>query len=155
MVASEVRTLAQRSAHAAKEIEGLISESVSLIDSGSRQVAQAGSTVTGIVEAVRRVTDIMLEIAAASDEQSRGIQQVGQAIHEMDNVTQQNASLVEEASAAAVSLEEQAARLTEAVGAFRLKAAPSAALKTRYTGSSSASPSARLAAVSDDNWETF
>lgn len=74
-----------------------------------------------IVDAVRRVTDIMLEIAAASDEQSRGIVQVSQAISEMDKVTQQNASLVEEASAAAASLEEQAARLTEAVGAFRLQ----------------------------------
>lgn len=153
VVASEVRTLAQRSAQAAKEIEGLISESVSLIDTGSRQVAQAGTTVTGIVEAVRRVTDIMLEIAAASDEQSRGISQVGQAIHEMDNVTQQNASLVEEASAAAVSLEEQAARLTEAVGTFRLK--PGASFKPQERYVVPAPGAAQPATVSADNWETF
>lgn len=120
MVASEVRTLASRSAQAAKEIEGLISESVRLIDQGSGEVVAAGNTMTDIVDAVKRVTDIMLEIAAASDEQSRGIVQVSQAISEMDKVTQQNASLVEEASAAAASLEEQAACLTEAVGTFRL-----------------------------------
>ncbi len=155
VVASEVRTLAQRSAQAAKEIEGLISESVSLIDSGSRQVAQAGTTVTGIVEAVRRVTDIMLEIAAASDEQSRGIQQVGQAIHEMDNVTQQNASLVEEASAAAVSLEEQAARLTEAVGTFRLATSFAAAPQKHPVISSPTSTAVRPVTASADNWETF
>ncbi|WP_435948104.1 methyl-accepting chemotaxis protein [Dryocola sp. BD586] len=152
VVASEVRTLAQRSAQAAKEIEGLISESVSLIDSGSEQVVHAGETMNGLVDAVRRVTDIMLEIAAASDEQSRGIQQVGQAINEMDNVTQQNASLVEEASAAAVSLEEQAARLTAAVGIFRMHShaqapKPAAAKVMKFK------PAA--AAESDDNWATF
>lgn len=121
VVASEVRTLASRSAQAAKEIEGLIGESVRLIGQGSDEVATAGKTMSGIVDAVARVTHIMQEIAAASDEQSRGITQVSQAISEMDKVTQQNASLVEEASAAAVSLEEQAARLTEAVDVFRLK----------------------------------
>ncbi|MBF1852401.1 methyl-accepting chemotaxis protein [Escherichia coli] len=120
VVASEVRTLASRSAQAAKEIEGLISESVRLIDLGSDEVATAGKTMSTIVDAVASVTHIMQEIAAASDEQSRGITQVSQAISEMDKVTQQNASLVEEASAAAVSLEEQAARLTEAVDVFRL-----------------------------------
>lgn len=120
VVASEVRTLASRSAQAAKEIEGLISESVRLIDLGSDEVAMAGKTMSTIVDAVASVTHIMQEIAAASDEQSRGITQVSQAISEMDKVTQQNASLVEEASAAAVSLEEQAARLTEAVDVFRL-----------------------------------
>ncbi|EEP7862834.1 HAMP domain-containing protein [Salmonella enterica] len=121
VVASEVRTLASRSAQAAKEIEGLIGESVSLIEQGSEEVIAAGSTMNEIVDAVKRVTDIMLDIAAASDEQSRGIVQVSQAISEMDKVTQQNASLVEEASAAAASLEEQAARLTQAVDAFRLQ----------------------------------
>ncbi|EHM2228277.1 Tar ligand binding domain-containing protein [Salmonella bongori] len=121
VVASEVRTLASRSAQAAKEIEGLIGESVNLIEQGADEVVAAGSTMNEIVEAVKRVNDIMLEIAAASDEQSRGIVQVSQAISEMDKVTQQNASLVEEASAAAASLEEQAARLTQAVGAFRLQ----------------------------------
>ncbi|EGN7268549.1 HAMP domain-containing protein [Salmonella enterica] len=121
VVASEVRTLASRSAQAAKEIEGLIGASVSLIEQGSEEVIAAGSTMNEIVDAVKRVTDIMLDIAAASDEQSRGIVQVSQAISEMDRVTQQNASLVEEASAAAASLEEQAARLTQAVDAFRLQ----------------------------------
>lgn len=120
VVASEVRTLASRSAQAAKEIEGLIGASVSLIEQGSEEVIAAGSTMNEIVDAVKRVTDIMLDIVAASDEQSRGIVQVSQAISEMDRVTQQNASLVEEASAAAASLEEQAARLTQAVDAFRL-----------------------------------
>ncbi|YCI30708.1 methyl-accepting chemotaxis protein [Erwinia sp. PK3-005] len=157
VVASEVRNLAQRSAQAAKEIDSLIAESVQLIGQGSEQVSHAGETMTDIVEAVRRVTDIMAEIAAASDEQSRGIQQVSQAVTEMDNVTQQNAALVEEASSAAVSLEEQAARLTKAVAAFRLSqqesstpvnvAAPAApaAVKLR--------PAPALAA--DDNWEKF
>ncbi|WP_080231513.1 methyl-accepting chemotaxis protein [Salmonella enterica] len=118
VVASEVRTLASRSAQAAKEIEGLIGASVSLIEQGSEEVIAAGSTMNEIVDAVKRVTDIMLDIAAASDER---IVQVSQAISEMDKVTQQNASLVEEASAAAASLEEQAARLTQAVDAFRLQ----------------------------------
>ncbi|EAS3953899.1 Tar ligand binding domain-containing protein [Salmonella enterica] len=121
VVASEVRTLASRSAQAAKEIEGLIGASVSLIEQGSEEVIAAGSTMNEIVDAVKRATDIMLDIAAASDEQSRGIVQVSQAISEMDRVTQQNASLVEEASAAAASLEEQAARLTQAVDAFHLQ----------------------------------
>ncbi|ECN5928434.1 HAMP domain-containing protein [Salmonella enterica subsp. enterica serovar Infantis] len=121
VVASEVRTLASRSAQEAKEIEGLIGASVSLIEQGSEEVIAAGSTMNEIVDAVKRVTDIMLDIAAASDEQSRGIVQVSQAISEMDKVTQQNASLVEEASAAAASLEEQAARLTQAVDAFHLQ----------------------------------
>ncbi|EGC8291901.1 HAMP domain-containing protein [Salmonella enterica] len=121
VVASEVRTLVSRSAQAAKEIEGLIGASVSLIEQGSEEVIAAGSTMNEIVDAVKRVTDIMLDIAAASDEQSRGIVQVSQAISEMDRVTQQNASLVEEASAAAASLEEQAARLTQAVDAFHLQ----------------------------------
>ncbi|MBY7471319.1 Tar ligand binding domain-containing protein [Escherichia marmotae] len=119
VVASEVRTLASRSAQAAKEIEGLISESVRLIGQGANEVTTAGKTMSAIMDAVASVTHIMQEIAAASDEQSRGITQVSQAISEMDKVTQQNASLVEEASAA-VSLEEQAARLTEAVDVFRL-----------------------------------
>ena len=155
VVASEVRTLASRSANAAKEIESLINESVSLIDQGSGEVVAAGNTMNEIVEAVKRVTDIMLEIAAASDEQSRGIVQVSQAISEMDKVTQQNASLVEEASAAAASLEEQGARLTEAVGAFRLSG------KTQGRGQPQTSvavkPAALRPTVADngDNWETF
>lgn len=154
VVATEVRTLAQRSAQAAKEIEGLISESVSLIDNGSKQAAHAGETMTGIVGAVRRVTDIMQEIAAASDEQSRGIEQVGIAINEMDNVTQQNAALVEEASAAAVSLEEQAARLTAAVGAFRLNHQHNV-VKAKPEKPKATAKAARTVIDEDDNWATF
>ena len=155
VVASEVRTLASRSAQAAKEIEGLISESVTLIERGSDEVVRAGSTMTDIVDAVKRVTDIMLEIAAASDEQNRGIQQVSQAVTEMDNVTQQNASLVEEASAAAASLEEQAARLTQAVGTFRIGRGESvehekASVKATFTPTRPA-----VATAGADNWETF
>ncbi|MHC2595693.1 methyl-accepting chemotaxis protein-3 (ribose and galactose sensor receptor) [Kluyvera sp. 1366] len=158
VVASEVRNLAQRSAQAAKEIETLIAESVGLITNGSRQVGEAGNTMSEIVEAVRRVTDIMAEIAAASDEQSRGIQQVSLAVTEMDNVTQQNASLVEEASSAAASLEDQAGRLTQAVAVFRLNDAPVAhvakaaqsALRTPNLA-----PRPALATSGNDNWETF
>ncbi|MCQ6309844.1 Tar ligand binding domain-containing protein [Citrobacter freundii] len=153
VVASEVRTLASRSAQAAKEIEGLISESVRLIDQGSGEVVAAGNTMTDIVDAVKRVTDIMLEIAAASDEQSRGIVQVSQAISEMDKVTQQNASLVEEASAAAASLEEQAARLTEAVGTFRLTG--TSAIKRPPVTTTPDQSRPQTATASGDNWETF
>ena len=153
VVASEVRTLASRSAQAAKEIEGLISESVRLIDQGSGEVVAAGNTMTDIVDAVKRVTDIMLEIAAASDEQSRGIVQVSQAISEMDKVTQQNASLVEEASAAAASLEEQAARLTEAVGTFRLTG--TSAIKRPPVTTTPDHSRPQTATASGDNWETF
>jgi len=154
VVASEVRTLASRSANAAKEIEGLISESVSLIDQGSGEVVAAGNTMSEIVEAVKRVTDIMLEIAAASDEQSRGIVHVSQAISEMDKVTQQNASLVEEASAAAASLGDQAARLTEAVGAFRLQGIGQARSSSKAAPAAPAAP-LRPAVADGDNWETF
>ncbi|MGO3910045.1 methyl-accepting chemotaxis protein [Huaxiibacter chinensis] len=156
VVASEVRTLASRSANAAKEIEGLINESVTLIDQGSGEVVAAGNTMNDIVDAVKRVTDIMLEIAAASDEQSRGIVQVSQAITEMDKVTQQNASLVEEASAAAASLEEQGARLTEAVGAFRLNGG-NAGRGTPATPATSKPVHVLRPAVanSGENWETF
>jgi methyl-accepting chemotaxis protein-3 (ribose and galactose sensor receptor) len=157
VVASEVRNLAQRSAGAAKEIEGLISESVELIGKGSSQVSHAGDTMTDIVGAVRRVTDIMAEIAAASDEQSRGIQQVSLAVTEMDNVTQQNASLVEEASAAASSLEEQASRLTQAVAAFHLSdSAPRRiAQSVQAVQPKAALATGRPALANSDNWETF
>ncbi|KQN56639.1 methyl-accepting chemotaxis protein [Erwinia sp. Leaf53] len=156
VVASEVRNLAQRSAGAAKEIEGLIAESVDLIGKGSSEVAHAGDTMSGIVDAVRRVTDIMAEIAAASDEQSRGIEQVSQAVTEMDNVTQQNASLVEEASAAAASLEEQAARLTQAVATFKLNTYAAAPLRTASVSGKKALPVTAKPALADgDNWETF
>ncbi|AQV98538.1 HAMP domain-containing protein [Cupriavidus necator] len=122
VVAGEVRTLAQRSASAAKEIKALIGDSVDRVEKGSMQVTQAGQTMVEIVAAVKRVTDIMGEISAASAEQSAGIEQVNQAVTQMDTVTQQNAALVEEAAAAAGSLEEQAQRLKEAVSTFRLAA---------------------------------
>jgi len=122
VVAGEVRSLAQRSATAAKEIKALIGDSAKRVETGSQLVAQAGQTMEGIVGAVKRVTDIMGEISAASYEQSAGIDQVSQAVTQMDTVTQQNAALVEQAAAAAGSLEEQARRLSEAVSSFRLAA---------------------------------
>ncbi|KWF17765.1 methyl-accepting chemotaxis protein [Burkholderia pseudomultivorans] len=120
VVAGEVRSLAQRSATAAKEIRTLIVDSVERVRNGSTLVGQAGTTMGEILQAVARVTDIMGEIAAASEEQASGITQVGRAVTQMDQVTQQNAALVEEAAAAAASLQEQAARLRDAVGAFRV-----------------------------------
>jgi hypothetical protein len=120
VVAGEVRTLAQRSAAAAKEIKVLIEDSVGRVESGSTLVAQAGRTMEEIVQAVQRVTDIMGEISAASSEQSSGIEQVNRAVTQMDEVTQQNAALVEEAAAAAGSLEDQAHRLRDAVAVFRV-----------------------------------
>ncbi|QIF06728.1 methyl-accepting chemotaxis protein [Ralstonia mannitolilytica] len=120
VVASEVRSLAQRSAGAAKEIKALIHDSVDRVANGTALVDQAGVTMAEIVDAVKRVTDIMGEISAASEEQSSGIEQVNQAVNQMDQVTQQNAALVEQAAAAAESLEEQARNLNEAVGMFRL-----------------------------------
>jgi methyl-accepting chemotaxis protein len=120
VVAAEVRNLAQRSAAAAKEIKTLIGDSVGKVEDGTRLVDEAGKTMAEIVNAVKRVTDIMSEISAASMEQSTGIEQVNQAVTQMDEVTQQNAALVEEAAAAAESVEEQAQLLTEAVGIFKL-----------------------------------
>ena len=122
VVASEVRTLAQRSASAAKEIKGLIDQSVTDVDSGAALVQQAGQTMGEIVGSVQRVTDIMADIAAASQEQSAGIEQVNQTVVQMDETTQQNAALVEEASAAARSMEDQALALNAAVDVFVLDA---------------------------------
>lgn len=119
VVASEVRNLAQRSAAAAKEIKTLIDDSVQKVDIGVKLVDQAGSTMSEIVESVKRVTDIMGEITAASQEQTSGIEQVNQAIMQMDEVTQQNAALVEEAAAAAASLQEQASNLVQVVSVFK------------------------------------
>ncbi|NHZ62766.1 methyl-accepting chemotaxis protein [Massilia genomosp. 1] len=126
VVASEVRTLAQRSAGAAKEIKGLIGDSVAQVSNGTRLVREAGTTIGDVVDSVARVSNIMSEITAASNEQRVGIDQVNEAIAQMDQVTQQNAALVEEAAAAAGSLEEQAARLAEVAGGFKLAATPSA-----------------------------
>jgi len=120
VVAGEVRSLAQRSAQAAKEIKGLIEDSVTKVGAGSQQVERAGATMQEIVASVKRVTDIMGEISAASEEQSSGIDQVNRAVSQMDEVTQQNAALVEEAAAAAGSLQEQAQRLAEAVAVFKI-----------------------------------
>ncbi|WP_115512898.1 MULTISPECIES: methyl-accepting chemotaxis protein [Xanthomonas] len=120
VVASEVRTLAQRSAGAAKEIKDLIDDSVSKVAEGSRLVDQAGTTMTEVVASVQRVTDIMGEISAASQEQSAGIEQVSLTVTQMDQATQQNAALVEEATAAARSMEEQAGQLSDAVAIFKL-----------------------------------
>jgi methyl-accepting chemotaxis protein len=120
VVASEVRNLAQRSAAAAKEIKGLIGSSVERVEAGARQVDEAGATMNDIVHSVRRVTDIMAEITHASGEQSVGIGQVNDAIGQMDEATRQNASLVQQATAAAASLEAEAERLAQVVSVFRL-----------------------------------
>jgi methyl-accepting chemotaxis protein len=124
VVATEVRALAQRSAGAAKEIKTLISDSVDKVDTGSRLVDQAGATMQEIVASVQKVADIMNDITQASDEQSSGIEQVNEAIARMDDVTQQNAALVEEAAAAAQSLEDQAGHLEKLVSNFKLGVRP-------------------------------
>ncbi|MEJ5065381.1 methyl-accepting chemotaxis protein [Erwinia sp. MYb375] len=158
VVAGEVRNLAQRSAQAAKEIKGLIEDSVSRVDTGSVLVESAGETMNDIVSAVTRVTDIMGEIASASDEQSRGIDQVGTAVNEMDRVTQQNAALVEQSASAAASLEDQASRLTQAVAVFRISrqsSAPSVLLKRPTLTATAKQPKLTAPSSSDSHWETF
>nr|WP_298141728.1 methyl-accepting chemotaxis protein [uncultured Pseudomonas sp.] len=120
VVAGEVRNLAQRSAAAAKEIKTLISDSVDKVNNGNVLVAQAGKTMSEIVTSIKRVTDIMAEIAAASAEQSTGIEEISGAVSQMDEMTQQNAALVEEAAASAESLLEQASEMTQAVAVFKI-----------------------------------
>jgi methyl-accepting chemotaxis protein len=120
VVASEVRSLAQRSAEAAKEIKGLIGASVEKVEGGSKLVADAGRTMTEIVGSVKRVSDIIAEITAASAEQSQGIGEVNTSVAQLDQMTQQNAALVEQSAAAAQSLKDQAGQLAQAVGSFRL-----------------------------------
>jgi methyl-accepting chemotaxis protein len=120
VVASEVRSLAQRSADAAKEIKTLISASVERVEQGTALVDKAGETMTEVVASIKRVTDIMAEISAASTEQSGGVAQIGQAVSQMDQTTQQNAALVEESAAAAESLRTQAQRLVDTVAVFKL-----------------------------------
>ncbi len=139
VVASEVRSLAQRSANAAKEIKELIANSVDKVEEGARLVDDAGKTMDEIVVSIKSVADIMAEITAASEEQREGIQQVNQAITKMDEATQQNAALVEQAAAAAGSMRDQASNLNQAVGIFKLEAG---------SGSHSAVPSARPVARS-------
>ena len=133
VVASEVRSLAQRSAGAAKEIKTLIGDSMTQVDAGTALVQEAGATMADVVASVARVTDMMAEITSASQEQRAGIDQVNVAVTQMDQVTQQNAALVEEAAAAADSMREQAAQLMEVVGAFRLEAA-AAPVQSRHGG---------------------
>src|SRR6185369_8931660 len=120
VVAGEVRSLAQRSADAAKEIKGLIGASVDRVEAGSRLVADAGQTMNEIVGSVQRVSDIIGEITAASAEQSDGIGQINTAVTQLDQMTQQNAALVEESAAAAESLKDQANKLAQVVSVFRL-----------------------------------
>lgn len=173
VVATEVRNLAQRSAAAAKEIKTLIDDSVSRVEVGSKLVMQAGETMTEVVSSVKRVTNIVAEITAASHEQSSGIEQINEAIVQMDEVTQQNAALVEQAAAAAASLKEQAAKLERTVDVFKIDgmlssrpATAATALKKQITIAArptlkpashrAPEPHPRLTtkAVSDD-WEQF
>jgi methyl-accepting chemotaxis protein len=169
VVASEVRNLAQRSASAAKEIKTLIDDSVQQVELGSKLVGDAGTTMEEVVTSVQRVTDIMAEISSASREQETGIEQINMAITEMDSVTQQNAALVEEAAAAAGSLEEQSAALARLVSRFVVhgvaavppRAVPrTAALAPRLAkpkqGKAPAAPKARASVKpTADEWETF
>ena len=159
VVASEVRSLSQRSSQAAKDIEQLISESVSRINVGSELVAKAGETMDQVVQSVTRVNDIMGEISSASEEQSRGIEQIARAVGELDSTTQQNASLVSESSSAAGSLEEQARLLEELVATFRLdqNASKTVAKPGKPTGGQAVkTPAApRETATSEEGWTTF
>ncbi|MFJ9532018.1 methyl-accepting chemotaxis protein [Herbaspirillum sp. NPDC101396] len=170
VVASEVRSLAQRSAAAAKEIKLLIDDSVARVDDGSKLVGKAGATMEEVVASVRRVTNIVAEISAASMEQRTGIEEINRAITQMDGVTQQNAALVEQAAAAAQSMQEQAERLSQAVSIFKLGDAVAASDNVRIvdvTPKASKLPrktvkdlpaKASVVAVatqSNDSWESF
>ena len=169
VVASEVRNLAQRSAAAAKEIKTLIGDSVDKVETGSRLVDEAGNTMAEVVASIARVTNIMNQISTASDEQRDGIEQVNHAITQMDAVTQQNAALVEQAAAAAASMQEQSARLSEVVGVFKLNrlaaparptaraaapARPIARAPVRQLARTAPAPRKPVAAVKDE-WEEF
>ncbi|MBP8184860.1 MAG: PAS domain-containing protein [Pseudomonas sp.] len=175
VVAAEVRTLAQRSAAAAKEIKTLISDSVDKVDTGNALVAKAGVTMGEIVVAIKRVTDIMSEIAAASSEQSTGIEEVNGAVSQMDEMTQQNAALVEQAAAAAESMQEQASVLSQAVAVFKFDNAGALSAHVPRLSPARAAPSNSRAAIpsaargkapaarslpkpskpKDDEWEEF
>ena len=166
VVAGEVRSLAQRSADAAKEIKSLISASVERVEHGTQLVDRAGETMTEIVNSIARVTDIMGEISAASTEQSTGVSQIGDAISQMDQATQQNAALVEESAAAAESLKDQAHQLVQVVAVFKLDGATAAAnarsatltavAKAKATPVAARRPAPALAvAASSDEWESF
>ena len=180
VVASEVRSLAQRSASAAKEIKALIDDSVDKVSNGSKLVEQAGVTMSEVVTSVQRVTDVVVEISAASQEQSAGIEQINHAITQMDQTTQQNAALVEQAAAAAQALQDQAHRLTEVVSVFKIEGmatgiatlpvarpipsrAPVRALaqarpqvvKLEKTSQKPPLPTTNIASGDDGNWEQF
>ena len=169
VVAGEVRTLAQRSASAAKEIKGLITHSVDRVKAGSDLVNEAGSTMDEVVQAVRRVSDLMGEITAASLEQHTGIEQVNTAVAQMDQVTQQNAALVEEASAAAQSMSAQSSTLREVVSIFKLGAEPSKSalvtpqsevavappFKTGHERTIAGAPAIRDIEISQTEWTSF
>jgi methyl-accepting chemotaxis protein len=167
VVASEVRTLAQRSANAAKDIKALISDSVGKINNGNELVGKSGDTMKEIVTSIKRVNDIMAEIAAASSEQATGLDEVGKAVSQMDEMTQQNAALVEEAAAAAESLLSQAAQLATNVGQFKLDdnyqhvqaSLPHSAPKTKMISHAKNTLPKRNAIKpsqpKDDEWESF
>ena len=170
VVASEVRSLAQRSANAAKDIKGLISDSVTKIGNGNQLVGRSGQTMQDIVVAIKRVNDLMSDIAAASVEQASGLDEVGKSVSQMDNMTQQNAALVEEAAAAAESLLSQANQLTVQVSAFKLDDAPRqikvvtprlqqsqprAAVMKRSEGQSLNKQLPRQKVSAEDEWEAF
>jgi len=169
VVAGEVRSLAQRSAEAAREIKSLISTSVEKVDTGARLVQDAGSTMGEIVASVQRVTDIIGEITAASREQSGGIDQVNGAVNSLDQMTQQNAALVEQSAAAAESLRDQASRLSEVVSRFQIGGAshhsparaPAPAARQRVVAATkpaprTAAPAPQVAAVAESqDWESF
>ncbi len=154
VVAGEVRNLASRSADAAKQIESLIADSVSRVDKGAQLVNDAGTTMEGILRAVTEVTTIMKQIANASAEQSKGISQVGVAITQMDSVTQQNASLVEEVSAAAAALERQTEELQRSVQRFRLSAGDEPRAGSTPVNSA-AMPRPAVAHSAQDEWVAF
>jgi methyl-accepting chemotaxis protein-1 (serine sensor receptor) len=147
VVAGEVRNLAQRSAQAAREIKAMITDSVQKVEAGSRLVNDAGATMNEIVTQVKRVTDLIGEITSAAVEQSSGISQVNEAVTQMDQVTQQNAALVEESAAAAASLKEQADRLASAVAVFRLSQVEAQRAIARAQGSAAASGAAQRTAM--------
>ena len=167
VVATEVRNLAQRSAAAAREIKSLIDDSVDKVGAGTRLVEQAGKTMGQVVDSVQRVSDIVNEISSATQEQSTGIAEVNHAITQMDQVTQQNAALVEEAAAAASAMQEQSTRLAEVVGIFKLddttlRNVQHAAARQRPVPRSAAvattmaaTKSVKLANKADSEWETF
>jgi methyl-accepting chemotaxis protein len=165
VVASEVRTLAQRSAGAAKEIKGLITESVEKVEAGSQQVEEAGRAMNDIVAQVKRVNDLIGEIGSATLEQTQGISQIGDAVGQLDQVTQQNAALVEESAAAAESLNQQAARLVEAVAVFTLNESEQRGVPVKSRHAVAAKPVKKVAPATrvadlaltngDDEWASF